>query len=243
MDHFIYTAVSGANRSLAQQQIHANNLANVNTQGFRGDMENAVSSKVAGSGYDTRYMVQERNDGVDMTPGTIQDTGRNLDVAIQGSGLIALRSGNREMYTRNGQIDVSPTGELTIGGKAVLGETGPIILPPFSSVSIGNDGTISIIPEDGDVKASMDVDRLKLVDIPANQLRKDSSGLLLGNRRTAARSEAVQVASGHLEMANVSAINEMTASISLNRQFEAQIKMMKVAEDLADTGNRLIRGS
>ncbi|ANC40192.1 flagellar basal-body rod protein FlgF [Hafnia alvei] len=243
MDHLIYTAVSGANRSLSQQQIHSNNLANVNTSGFRGDLESALSQQVVGSGYDSRYLVQEQNSGVDMTPGAVRDTGRELDIAIKGNGLIAVGNGNREVYTRNGQMDVSPDGDLTINGRPVIGETGPVVLPPFSDLSIGDDGTITIVPQDGDVNAAMDVDRIKLVDIPADQLSKDADGLLISATRNNPRSDAVEITAGHLESSNISAISEMVSSIALNRQFEAQIKMMKAAEDLATAGNRLIRGS
>ncbi|AMO80250.1 MAG: flagellar basal-body rod protein FlgF [Hafnia sp.] len=243
MDHLIYTAVSGANRSLSQQQIHSNNLANVNTSGFRGDLESALSQQVMGSGYDSRYLVQGQNSGVDMTPGAVRDTGRELDIAIKGNGLIAVGNGNREVYTRNGQMDVSPDGDLTINGRPVIGETGPVVLPPFSDLSIGDDGTITIVPQDGDVNAAMDVDRIKLVDIPADQLSKDADGLLVSTTRNNPRSDAVEIAAGHLESSNISAISEMVSSIALNRQFEAQIKMMKAAEDLATAGNRLIRGS
>ncbi|MBB1198981.1 flagellar basal body rod protein FlgF [Enterobacteriaceae bacterium 89] len=243
MDRLIFTAVSGASRSLSQQQIHSNNLANVNTQGFRSDMDNAITQQVTGEGYSSRFLAEPVAGGVDMTPGAARETGRNLDIAIKGDGLIALSSGNREVYTRNGQIDVSPDGDLTIGGLPVEGDNGPIILPPFSSVSIGNDGIITITPEDGNIAAPVDVDRIKLVNIPAAQLSKNVDGLLVTNAAVNPRDEDVSVASGHLEMANVSAINEMVASIALNRQFEAQIKMMKAAEDLANAGNRLVRGS
>lgn len=243
MDRLIFTAVSGATRSLSQQQIHSNNLANVNTQGFRSDLDNAISQQVSGEGYDSRYLVEPVPGGVDMTPGAVRETGRNLDVAIKGNGLIALASGNREVYTRNGQIDVSPEGDLSIGGLPVEGDNGPIVLPPFSSVSIGNDGIITIVPEDGDIAAPVDVDRIKLVNIPTAQLSKNVDGLLVTNATINPRDEDVTLASGHLEMANVSAINEMVSSIALNRQFEAQIKMMKAAEDLANAGNRLIRGT
>jgi flagellar basal-body rod protein FlgF len=243
MDRLIFTAVSGAARSLSQQQIHSNNLANVNTQGFRGDLDNALSQQVSGQGYSSRFLVEPVAGGVDMTPGAVRETGRNLDVAIKGDGLITLSSGNREVYTRNGQIDVSADGDLTINGLPVEGDNGPIVLPPFSSVSIGDDGIITIVPEDGNIAAPVDVDRLKLVNIPTGQLSKDRNGFLVTNATVNPRDEDVTVAAGHLEMANVSAINEMVASIALNRQFEAQIKMMKAAEDLANAGNRLIRGT
>lgn len=243
MDRLIFTAMSGASRSLSQQQIHANNLANVNTQGFRSDLDNAISQQVNGEGYASRYMALPTQGGVDMTPGAVRETGRNLDIAIKGDGLIALTSGNREVYTRNGQIDVSPEGDLSINGLPVEGDNGPIVLPPFSSVSIGDDGVITIVPDDGDIAAPVDVDRIKLVNIPVSDLSKNVDGFLVSNTTINPRDEEVMVASGHLETANVSAINEMVASIALNRQFEAQIKMMKAAEDLANSGNRLIRGT
>ncbi|MGT3243000.1 flagellar basal-body rod protein FlgF [Yersinia enterocolitica] len=243
MDKLLYTAVSGANRSLTQQQIHANNLANVNTQGFRADLERATATQVPGGGYSSRVAVLSQNAGVDMATGSLQETGRELDIAIKDRGLIAVLSGGREVYTRNGQMDIGPDGDLTINGLPVLGDGGPIVLPPYSSVSVADDGTIAIIPQDGGIKIPAEVDRIKLVDIPANQLSKNNRGLLVNSRGAAARDENVQLVSKHLESSNISAISEMTASISLSRQFEAQIKMMKVAEELAQSGNRIIRGS
>lgn len=243
MDRLIYTAVSGANRSLNQQMIHANNLANANTEGFRADLERANSQQVAGYGYNSRYQVNSANGGINMANGALKETGRELDIGIRGDGLIALREGRREVYTRNGHIDIDEMGNLSVNGRPLMGEAGPIQLPPFSEVAIGNDGTISVIPENGDLEAAMDVDRIKLVDVPAGRLRKNDDGLLVSTRRTEPRSESVQVAGEHLETSNVSAINEMVATVSLSRQFEAQIKMMKAAETLAQAGNRLIRGS
>ncbi|RPH29447.1 flagellar basal body rod protein FlgF [Buttiauxella warmboldiae] len=243
MDHLIYTAMSGASRSLMQQQVHANNLSNVNTSGFRGDLDKAMSSQVQGSGYDSRYVVQNANGGVNMASGSLEETGRDLDVGIVGNGLIALQLGGREVYTRNGHINVSPDGDLTINGQPVMGEGGPIVLPPFAQVSIAGDGTISIVPQDGDINALMDVDRIKLVDVATDQLSKDKNGFLVSNNRIEPRSEEITLANKHLENSNVSAISEMISSLALNRSFEAQVKMMKVAEDLAQAGNRVIRNT
>ncbi|SFN35190.1 flagellar basal-body rod protein FlgF [Izhakiella capsodis] len=243
MDRLIYTAVSGANRSLMQQQIHANNLSNANTDGFRADLERASSRVINGEGYHSRVQVSSANGGIDLTPGVLQETGRNLDVAIKGNGLIAVRDAGREAYTRNGHIEVDDQGNLTIMGKPVLGVGGPIQLPPFSQVSIGVDGTISLVPADGDVQAASDVDRIKLVDIAGGRLSKNNNGFLVTNRAVNPGSEVVRLTSGHLEASNVSAINEMVQTISLSRHFETQIKMMKVADTLAQAGNRLIRGT
>ncbi|WP_016672965.1 flagellar basal body rod protein FlgF, partial [Yersinia pestis] len=202
-----------------------------------------TATQVMGGGYSSRVAVLSQNAGVDMTPASLQETGRDLDIALKNQGLIAVLSGGREAYTRNGQMDVSAEGALTINGLPVLGDGGPIVLPPYSALSIADDGTIAIIPQAGGIKTPEEIERIKLVDIPANQLRKNNRGLLVSNRGPAARDETVQVVNKHLESSNVSAISEMIASISLSRQFEAQIKMMKVAEDLAQAGNRMIRGS
>lgn len=243
MDRLIYTAVSGANRSLTQQMIHSNNLANANTEGFRADLEKAISQQVNGYGYRSRYQVNSQNGGINVGQGSLRETGRELDIGINGDGFIALANGRREVYTRSGHIEIDKLRRLSISGQPVLGSQGPIRLPPFSQVSIGRDGTITIIPEDGNTNAAMDVDRIKLVEIPATNLTKNANGLLVSNRATTRGSENVQVTSHHLETSNVSAINEMVATLSSSRQFETQIKMMKVAESLAQAGNRLLRGS
>jgi len=243
MDRLLFTAVSGATRSLNQQQIHANNLANVNTQGFRSDLDNAVAQQVAGEGYASRYLAHAMPGGVNMSPGAVRETGRDLDIAIKGEGLIALRSGNREVYTRNGQINVNADGELSVNGLPLEGDNGPIVLPPFASLTISEDGVIAIMPQDADIAMPLDVDRIKLVNIPAEALSKNDAGFLITSATENPRDEEVTVAARHLESSNVSAISEMVSSIALGRQFEAQIKMMKAAEDLANAGNRLIRVS
>lgn len=245
MDRLIYTALSGATQTLMEQQISANNLANVNTNGFRGDMSMSHSNQLQGRGFATRFMAQESQSGVDDSTGAAEKTDRPLDVSIQGTGYIAVqdKSGN-EVYTRNGNIQQDDQGQLTINGNLVLGDNGPIVLPPNAIASFGSDGTLSVTPDDGDVTATMDVDRLKLVDIPVNNLSKNAQGMLVtGDGIPAQRDENIKVAGGTLEASNVSAVSEMMSSIALNRQFEAQIKMMKAAEDLSTAGNRLLTGS
>lgn len=245
MDRLLFTAVSGATHSLMEQQISANNLANVNTTGFRADMDMSRSHAVEGAGFATRYLAQEAKSGVNDRVAPAQKTGRPLDVALQGEGYIAVQDGEgREVYTRNGNIQQNDRGELTINGMAVVGDSGPIVLPPNAIASFGSDGTLSVTPDDGDVTATMDIDRLKLVNIPVENLAKNAQGMLItASGEPAEVDENIKVSGGYLEGSNVSAVSEMLASISLNRQFEAQIRMMKAAADLSDAGNRLIRGA
>lgn len=111
MDRLIYTALSGASQTLYEQQISANNLANVNTNGFRADMAMATNDKVKGGGFDTRYMAQEGASGVNDSTGVAEKTERPLDVAIQGAGYIAVQDKNgNEVYTRNGNIQQDDQG-------------------------------------------------------------------------------------------------------------------------------------
>ncbi|WP_313448186.1 flagellar basal body rod protein FlgF [Pseudescherichia sp.] len=245
MDRLLFTAVSGASHSLMQQQISANNLANANTTGFRADIALSQSEAVRGLGFATRVMVQPQTSGVDASSAAAEKTGRPLDVAIQGEGYIAVQnSDGSEVYTRNGNMVQNEAGQLTINGYPVLGDNGPIVLPPNAIASFGRDGTLSITPDDGDVTATMDIDRLKLVTIPPENLAKNGQGMIVtadGSR--APLDENINVSGGYLEGSNVTAVTEMLASISLSRQFEAQIKMMKAAQDLSEAGNRLLRGS
>jgi|SRR5690554_526419 len=241
MDRLGYTAMSAAARSMMSLQVQANNLANVNTPGFRADLEAAEAATVAGYGYDSRHLAVVKDNGVDMRPGTLMATGRALDVAIQGQGLLAVAVDGGEAYTRHGALEVDAELRLTVNGRPLMGENGPIILPEYDSINIGSDGVISVKPR-GDF-AILEVGRIKLVEVPAGDLVKRPDGLLATrNGEPAEPSDTVVLASRHLESSNVSAIEQLVSTMSLNRLFEAQVKMMKAAEDLSTAGNRMIRG-
>lgn len=240
MDRLAYTAMTAANRTLQSLTVRANNLANANTPGFRADMESAQTVDVSGYGYDSRHLATAQSDGVDMTPGTLTVTGRDLDFAIRGQGLIALQDGNGEAYTRQGSMVVDSEGRLTVNGRQVMGEGGPIVLPEYDNVTIGEDGTVSVMPR-GDYLMT-EVGRIKLVDAPAAQLKKNAAGLLVRkDGQPAQAADNVRLVSGYLEASNVSSIDQLTATMSLNRTFETQVKMMKAAEDMASAGDRLLR--
>ncbi|MBA1274857.1 flagellar basal body rod protein FlgF [Stutzerimonas azotifigens] len=242
MDRLGYTAMTAASRTMMSLQVRSNNLANVNTPGFRADMERALAVKVEGYGYDSRHMALVQNNGVNLAPGPLMSTGRELDFAVKGPGLIALQDGDGEVYTRHGSMQLDAEGRLTLNGRAVLGEGGPIVLPEHDRMEIGNDGLVSIMAP-GDYLMA-EVDRIRLVDVPAEALMKNEAGLLVThNGEPAPAFEDGRLVSGFLEGSNVSAIDELASTMSLNRLFETQVKMMKAAEDLSDAGNRMIRGS
>ncbi len=241
MDALLFTAMSGADRALHAQQVHANNIANVETRGFRADIEMAQSQTVKGYGYDSRQQASLSANAVNLTPGTLMATGRDLDVAIKGEGFFAVEVGGKEAYSRAGALTVSADGQLQLNGHPVLGDGGPIMLPPFTKVQISDNGTVAVQPE-GET-ALQDVDRLKTVQLPAGDATKNEAGLLVRrDGRPATASDDIEVAAGHLESGNVSAVEELVATMTLNRSFEMQMKLMRSADDLADAGNRLMRG-
>ena len=240
MDALIYTAMSGAERALKAQQVHANNLANMDTGGFRADMEMSTShSLMAGSGYDDRHTAQLQTNTLSTRAGTVKATGRELDVAVAGDGYLAVQWQNGEAYTRDGALTLSADGSLTLGGRPVLGEGGPITLPQHSKLEISADGTISIqVPGKAEMQA---VDKLKLVKAEGAELQKNEAGLIVARSgATLAADTSVTVRAGHLEGSNVSAVEEMVATMSLNRTFEIQMKLFKASDAMAEAGNHLV---
>ena len=145
MDRMIYTALSGAKQILDQQAAVSNNLANASTTAFKAQVNMYRAVPVVGQETQTRAFTLASTPGADMKAGPLSYTGRNLDVALQGNGWLAgqMPAGS-EAYTRAGSLQVSPDGQLqTSLGLPVMGDGGPIGIPPGSTVSIGTDGTVT----------------------------------------------------------------------------------------------------
>ncbi|MDF0535739.1 flagellar basal body rod protein FlgF [Shewanella sp. A32] len=241
MERLIYTAVSGAELNNKALQVVANNLANVNTAGFRADLEQAQSMMIRGDGFRTRYQAQLTPVVTSLAQGPMMETGRKLDVALSKSGYLAVLDANgNEAYTRAGNLQVDGDGVLRVNGLQVLGDGGPIQLPQFGDIDISADGTINLTPVGGGLIAQEA--QIKLVSANSN-LVKGSDGLLRDNSgQPLNRDDAVTLVSGKLEGSNVNAVEQMVKTMNISRQFEMNVKMMKVAEQLASSGDRLIRG-
>ncbi len=228
MDRMIYLSMSGAKATMQRQDALAGNLANVSTSGFRAEMEAFRAVPVQGSGASTRVYTLETTSGYDATPGPITETGRNLDVAVKGNSWLTLQAlDGTEAYTRGGGMEVSSEGTLTTrGGLAVLGDGGPIQVPPNAEVSIGSDGTVSAKTFDGRSNA---IGKLKLVT-PEAPLVRGEDGLFRGVDGDLAADAEARVQDGALEGSNVSPVETMVAMIAAARQFEAQMKLLTSAE-------------
>ena len=241
MDKLIFTAVSGAERLMRSQQIHANNLANLDTAGFRANMEVAANQQLGGYGYDDRHLSTMQADTVSTRAGAVRETGRPLDVAIGGQGYLAVQNGDGEAYTRSGEIEIGPDGALSVHGHPLLGEGGPIVLPQHTAVEVGTDGTISVLTEGA--KQMQVVDRLRLVNATGAELTKNEAGLIVSRDGGNLPADPnVKVRPRALEGSNVSAVEEMVATMSLNRSFEVQMRLFKASDSMNETGNKLISG-
>ncbi|MEL7292371.1 MAG: flagellar basal-body rod protein FlgF [Pseudomonadota bacterium] len=249
MDRALFLAMSGAKQNMQALQLRANNLANVSTTGFRADLAQARSMQAYGEGLPSRVFSMTERPGHDFQQGSVITTGRDLDVTIQGDGWIAvLDKTGKEGLTRNGNLNIDANGLLTNGnGNLVLGETGaPITLPiPISKVEIGNDGTISVVPQGAPADAIEVVDRIKLTRTNNQSLFKDVNGLFRAKDPNAAyeADAGVKLLTGAIEGSNVNAIGEMTSLIDLQRQFEMQVKMMSTAEEMDKASDSLLRMS
>lgn len=233
MDNMMYIAMTGAKQILLAQAANSNNLANASSTGFRADLAAFKSLPVSGPGYDSRVYAVAGNAGVDMTPGPLSMTGRDLDVAVSESGLIAVQGPDgSEAYTRAGNLKIDNTGLLQNGaGLPVLGDGGPITVPAYQKLEIGADGTISIQPLGQTATTMAVVGRIKLVNPPREQLIKGGDGLLhLNDGSTPVADAMVHLVSGSIEGSNVTTVDAMTTMIELSRQYEMQIKIMKEAE-------------
>lgn len=244
MDKSLYIAMSGAKQTLLAQTANANNLAHTQTSGFKADLEQFRSMPVLGAGYPTRVYAMSERPGTDMSPGALQMTGRELDVAIEGEGWLAVQGADgKEAYTRAGDLRITPEGMLQNGGGLqIMGQSGPISLPPIQKLAIGKDGTISIIPMGSNATNLAVLDRIKLVR-PANEdLEKLNDGLMhLKDGKTAEASADVTLVQGALEGSNVNAISAMVDMIELAKNFELQTKVMKEADENAGASAKLMQ--
>lgn len=238
MDRMIYLSMAGAKASMQRQDVLSNNLANASTTGFRAEMQALRAVPVRGDGASTRVYSLETTTGYDPTPGPVATTGRSLDVAMQGNAWLGVQAlDGTEAYTRMGSLQVNAEGTLTTsGGLTVLGDGGPITLPPNAEPSIAADGTISVKQASGTINT---VGRLKLVTPEAPLTRGDDSLFRAGDGELPADPTA-RLQDGALEGSNVNPIENMVAMIAAARQFEAHMKTLQSVEKDEQAASRLL---
>jgi flagellar basal-body rod protein FlgF len=237
--------MSGARESMRAQAINSHNLANATTVGFRAELA-AVATQPAGEGVrdDIRAFATITETGWSRASGPLQSTGRNLDVAVEGEGWIAVQAPDgTEAYTRAGDLRLDADGSVRNGaGHAVLSDGGPLVIPPHASLVVGNEGSISIVPLGQGAETTARVGRIKLVKPDPAQLVRGPDGLFRqkdgGN---AAADASVRVVSGALEGSNVNVADTMVRMIELSRQFDMHMKTLRTVEENGRNSASLMR--
>ena len=181
--------------------------------------------------------------GTDLAPGPIETTGRSLDVAIDGQGFFAVQTPDgSEAYTRAGTFQLGPGGTIqTLSGQPVLGDGGPITLPPDTTVQFAKDGTVNAISADSRTPP-VSLGRLKLVSIDPSNIDRGADGLFRQrDGQDADVDEKVRVTGGALEGSNVNLTDSLVNMIEISRQLEMQMKSLHTSDTNAQSANELLR--
>ncbi len=246
MDRVIYIAMTGAREVTQQQAAVSHNLANISTTGFKSELNTFKALPVVGDGAKTRAFVLATTPSADYASGVLQATGRNLDVAVQGGGWIAVQDASgQEAYTRMGDLQLSVNGILQNGaGQTIMGDGGSIAVPPDQQILIAKDGTISTVPLGRNQNSVSVAGRIKLVDPPEADLERGDDGLFrLKSGQPAPASDTVKLAVGTLESSNVNAAESLVKMISLGRQFDMQMRVLTAANDNHKDADKIIAKS
>lgn len=244
MDRSLYVAMTGATQMMRAQSEVAHNLANADTVGFKAQLSAFQPLAVQGPGMATRINGVANGQGVDLRQGGQIDTGRDLDIAVQGEGWIAVQSADgSEAYTRAGELRLTPDGLLTDArGNPVMGDGGPINVPQSTQMNVGADGTISVLPMGQTPETISAIGRIKLVNPAAADLSLGSDGLMhLVDGASASADPAVTIKSGVLESSNVNPSQTLVQMIQLSRQYELQVRAIKSADENAQSASRLLQ--
>lgn len=243
MDRMMFLAMSGARQVMLKQSSNSHNLANLNTTGFKAEIDGFKAMPVYGPGQPVRVYGEDHRLGVDQTPGQLVNTGMPLDIAVNGAGFIAVQDvDGSEAYSRNGNLKVTEQGLLVnSAGYPVLGEGGPITVSPYEDVMIGSDGTISIRPLGQGAAALVELDRIKLVNPDAATLQRNPRGLFNSPDGVEPANAEVRLATESLESSNVNSVQALVTMIELSRQFETQVKMMNAAKDNDAAASQLVK--
>jgi flagellar basal-body rod protein FlgF len=243
MDRGLYVAMTGAKQIMQAQAVNNHNIANASTTGFRADAVAFTSEPVYGAGFASRVNAVAGDAGTDFSGGVMMNTNSPLDIAVNGKGFIAVRGADgAEAYTRAGDLQVTASGAvITATGFPVLSEAGPLNVPPSTQVTIGSDGTVSVVPLGLTPAAQSQVDRIKLVNPATKDLQKGADGLLrLKSGGKAKTDETVTITSGELESSNVNAAQSLVNMIELQRLYELQIKSINSTDQNEQSAQRMM---
>ncbi|HWI82103.1 flagellar basal-body rod protein FlgF [Ramlibacter sp.] len=243
MDRMLYVAMSGAKQAMDQHAAVANNMANVATTGFRAQVNSFQAVPVLGEESPTRAFVIATTPRADFRAGPLSETGRPLDVAVRGDGWLVVQTEAGEAYTRAGNLQVGADGQVTtMAGLPVVGDGGPLVVPPGAAISVAANGLVTARPAGNAATGLTEVGRLKLVNPAPAELVRGEDGLfrMLDGLPAADADPAVTVASGFLEGSNVNPVEAMVELIATARLLDMQMKSLQTADQNAQAANKLL---
>ncbi len=253
MDRLVFTSNATIKEQATARQVLVNDLSNVSTVGFKSSYDVALQSvKVEGPGFDTRFQAQTiARDLIRMEPGPVMATGRPLDVALAGNAVLTVQAPNGDQaFTRRGDLRVNIQGQLETGsGHLVLGEGGPITIPPGLMVRITPDGSIfARDPAQVGAAADVPVGQLRLRDASGVSLARRDDGLFKVSEKPngtdiALTNVPAKVIPQALEGSNVRAMEAMTRLIDQSRSFETQIRIIKEMKGLDESGSSMMKAA
>src|SRR5471032_1118472 len=234
----------GLSRQVAlsrELDVVANNIANINTTGFKADgslFEEFLASPARADQSGARVsFVRDRGTWHDLSPGAIEKTGNPLDVAVDGNAFLVVQTPRGERYTRNGSFQINAQGQLvTSDGNQVVGEGGPITFQPTDKqISISSDGTISA--QEGNSKVDSTRGILKLVSFAnAQQLQKDGGSTFMTTGGAQAQpTKTAHVVQGSIEKSNVRSVIEMSRMIEITRTYTQIATILQQQHDLSQS--------
>jgi flagellar basal-body rod protein FlgF len=254
MDRLAFNAAAAINEMRVGRQMTTNELANVATPGFKRSFESAMMTlKVQGAGFESRLQPQSyASDNINMKPGVIIKTGRDLDVAMDEQTVMGVTAPNGELaFTRRGDLKLNGTGVLEMGtGALVRGQSGgPITIPPGFFVKISKDGSVyATNPAQAGVAAPVLIDKILLRDASQVSLerREDSLYKIVGkpnNEDIPLTGKLATLTPETLEGSNVNAMEVMVKLMDQSRSFEMQVNVIKQNKDVDESGGTMMRAS
>ena len=244
MDRLIYTAASGMSSSMSRQRVIANNMANSQTIGFRAEVLESKPVTLRANALEARAMVNSQVRGADMREGAISETGRELDIAMNGDAMLALQGPDgSEVYSRRGDLTISATGLLENGdGLPVIGQGGPISVPLGARITIAPDGGVMSSNPQTPEQPPTQIDRIKLASWQGSELNKDLTGLFrVPDGGILPLNQDARVTPGALEQSNVSTTEVLVEMVEAQRLFDIRSKFISTARDLDERGASLMR--
>lgn len=244
MDRLIWTAVSGMNASMARQRAIASNMANAQTTGFRAEIMAHSPLTIEARTIEVRAFNAAEVLGADMNQGAMVATGRALDVALAGEGLIAVQaSDGSEAYTRRGDLELSPSGLLITGdGIPVLGDGGPVAIPPGAKISVAPDGAVLAANPADPTAPPVQIDRIKLASWRGSRIEKGLDGLFRVREGGVLPADPeARLIPETLEQSNVKPAQVLVEMVEAQRLFDMRTKLVATAKELDEGGAALMR--